>query len=51
MYANCGSQNVRFSVSTVEIIRFVFKWLILLGLAIKTCDQMHQVLKNVFAAS
>ena len=28
-----------------------FKWLIVLGLAIKTHDQTHQVVKNVFAAS
>ena len=28
-----------------------FKWLIVLRLAVKTHDQMHQVVKNVFAAS
>ena len=45
MYANCGSQNVRCSVSKVEIISLVLRS------AIKTRDQTHQVLKNAFAAS
>ena len=39
------------SIYKVKIISLEFKWLILLGLAMKTCNQMHQVLKNVFATS
>ena len=51
MCANCGSQNALFSVSKVEIISLAFKWLIVLRSAIKTCHQMHRVLKNTFAIS
>ena len=42
MYANCGSQNVGCSMSKGEIISLVFKWLIVLRSAIKTCDQTQR---------
>ena len=32
-----------------DIISLAFKWLIVLRSAIRTCDQMHRVLKNMFA--
>ena len=51
LYANCGSRNARCSVFKVEIISLAFKWLIVLRSAIKTHDQTHRVLKNVFASS
>ena len=51
MYANCGSRNAHCSIYKVEIISLAFKWLIILGSAIKTCDQMYRVLKHVFATS
>ena len=51
MFVNCGLWNVICSVSKVEIISLAFKWFIVLRSAIKTCDQTHRVLKNVFAAS
>ena len=39
MYENCGSFNIQVACNVI------------LRSAIKTCDQMHQVLKNVLATS
>ena len=47
----CESWNVRCAVYKVEIISLAFQWLIVLRSAIKTRDQTHRVLKNVFVAS
>ena len=51
LYANCDLWNARCSISKVEIISLAFKWLMVLRSAIKMHDQMHRVLKNVFATS
>ena len=46
MHGNCGSRNACCSISKVEIVSLAFKWLIVLRLAIKPCDQTHRVLQN-----
>ena len=48
MYVNCGSRNVCCSVYEVEIISLALKRLIVLRSAIKTHDQTHRVLRNVY---
>ena len=49
--ANCGLWNMRCSIYKVEIISLACRWLIVRISAIKTRDQTHRGLKNVFAAS
>lgn len=41
MYANYGLWNACCTVPKVETISSAFKWLIILSVAIKTCDQTH----------
>ena len=49
-YVNCGWRNVHRSIYKLEI-SLALKWLIVLRLAVKMCDQTHQVLKSVLFAT